>query len=171
MSDETTTITEPDPFATVPEAEDRPPRKAARKRTTKKPTATQIRKNLDALWVTAGGITMGFDPYCGAVLVTRGPGVTDALMELSKQNPRVRQALEALATTSAWGGVAVAVAGVVAPILAHHKVIPAEIGMMVGPSSEELDAAGVDSDAVLRQLLGLEDDDSQGDSSDVPDVG
>lgn len=121
-----------------------------------KMTDKQLRDQLDGTFVGVGAMVMPFDAWCGTVLVTRGPKVLDALIEVGKVNPRVRQALEAFASTSAWGAVFAAVAGVAVPIAAHHGLVPGELGLMLGPDEDELKAAGLDPDEVLRQMIGGE---------------
>lgn len=172
MPEETTTLIEPiDP----PETEkDTPPDKTPKKKRRRssggsKPTYAQIESALDSIWVIGGGSLMAFDPYCGSVLVTKGPEVTKALIELARVNPAVKRALEGLVTTSAWGGVAVAAAGVALPIMGHHRMIPAGMGAMFGPSADELEAAGIDSDKVYQTLLGLSDEDDGSETDEGTD--
>lgn len=100
---------------------------------------TQLGAPLNSIWIGVGGATMAFDPFCGHVLIERGPEVTEALLDVAETNPKVRAALEQFATVSGWGAIFAAVTGVALPILAHHSdLIPDDLGRMLAP-------AGIDS--------------------------
>lgn len=106
----------------------------------------QLSAPLNSIWVGVGGVTLAFDPFCGHVLIERGPAVTDALLDVAETNPKVRQALEQFATVSGWGAIFAAVSGVALPILAHHSgMIPAQLGRML--------ADGAVPDHVLDQTF------------------
>ena len=126
--------------------------------TVKPLTEKQLRENLDGTWVGIGGALIPFDPWCGAVLVTKGPEVTDALIELGKTNPRVKKAIDNFARGSIWSAVFGAAGAVLIPILAHRHVLPGRLGVMFGPSLEELQQIGVDTDQLIREMVGIEDD-------------
>lgn len=117
--------------------------------TTKRMTQTQraqLAAPLNSIWVGVGGITLAFDPFCGHVLIERGPAVTDALLDVAETNPKVRQALEQFATVSGWGAIFAAVSGVALPILAHHSgMIPPQLGRML--------ADGAVPDQILDQTF------------------
>lgn len=128
---------------------DAPPKKTKRapratSRSSVKVTDRQIKESLDSIWMGVGAVMLNVNAYDGAVLIVKGPQVTDALMEVAKVNPRVRSALESFALTSTWGAVFAAVSGVALPILANHGLAPVPVAAMLGPTSEELDAIGID---------------------------
>lgn len=121
-------------------------------------TEKQLRENLDGTFVGIGGALIPFDPWCGAVLVTKGPEVTDALIELGKTNPRVKKAIDNFARGSIWSAVFGAAGAVLIPILAHHGVLPGRLGVMFGPDLKQLQQLGVDTDQLIRDMVGIQDD-------------
>jgi len=134
-------------------------KRAKNSETVKPLTEKQLRENLDGTFVGIGGALIPFDPWCGAVLVTKGPEVTDALIELGKTNPRVKKAIDNFARGSIWSAVFGAAGAVLIPILAHHGILPGRLGVMFGPDLEQLQQLGVDTDQLIRDMVGIQDDD------------
>jgi hypothetical protein len=149
--DEPTPEAIPDPPKVEARKPDKAPSKPKRRPTTGSATDKEIAGALDGIWVGVGGVLAAIgDPYCGGTLLARGPNVTTALIEASKKNDRLREALESFVTASTWGAIASAVVMVGAPILAHHNVIPETFGAMFGPSPDELAAVGIDIEAMSK---------------------
>lgn len=137
---------------TSPTVDDFTPEKPARTRTPKKkperrpPTERQIRESLDQGWVAASLYVSGVrhDEYCGMIIAERGPALTEQLLELAKVNPAVKRALEAWATTGAWGGVIGGVVSMAVPIMAHHGRLHPDLAARFGAPLPE--AVTSDSD-------------------------
>jgi hypothetical protein len=103
------------------------------------PTERQIREALDQTWVGLSiyvGSVRG-DLHCSAIVAEKGPDVTAQLLELAKVNKSVKRALEAYATTGAWGGVIGSVMSMALPIMAHHDRLPAGIAARFNPPSDD----------------------------------
>ena len=112
-------------------------------------------------------------PNPPGVLITRGGGLTDALIDVSKVNPRVRKALESFTQTSMWGGLAAAAAGVAVPIMAHHGLLPVDLGKLMGPSVEDFNESNLDGDSVLNAYPESNDEpepDSENKPESKPDL-
>lgn len=144
-----------DDFTQTPKESKRRP--VAKKPARKPPTDKQLREAVDQTWVMLSIYvgTVRSDAYCAGVIAERGPTLTTQLLELAGQNTAVRRALEAYATTGAWGGVIGAALSMVLPIAAHHDRLPAGI-----------------ADAI-RQQSGIPDDgpgDEPGQSAGSPDA-
>jgi hypothetical protein len=60
-----------------------------------------------------------------AILGARGPKVIHELVELAKDDKNLQNALVMIATPGKYGPITAAVLGLVVPILANHKLIPA----------------------------------------------
>lgn len=137
-------------------AKDKPPRRSKRAKATSSGRLTdkQIKDKLDEVWVGLGGALMMFDPFCGVTLTVNGPQVSDAVVEIAKVNPRVRQALEGFAQVSTWGAMLGAAGAVVMPILAHHtNLIPGGVGVMLAPTDELRAAIGDEQAERLLQAM------------------
>lgn len=80
----------------------------------------------------AGSGLMFLDGYDGQRVVEQSEDIAKALYKLQKEQDQVRRALMALVATSTWGALASAVMPVVVPILANHRLIPAETATLVG---------------------------------------
>lgn len=121
-----------------------------------RPTYAALRDALDATWGGIGTVLMfAGDSYCAEAVMDRGPKVTEALLELARQNDRVRRVLETFATGSAWSGVAMAGLGVAVPIAAHHGLVPEELARMMGaPPIEEPDGDAAADDQHPEVVLG-----------------
>lgn len=139
----------------------------AREKRVRKPSTrisdAKLKEALDAALVGMGAGLMIFDPYCGGVLVLRGPMMSDALVDVAKVNPRVRKALQSFAQTSTWGGLAGAAAAVAVPILAHHGLLPADLGKLMGPDAEEFESNQLSGEAVTNAYPDPSDDTEQPD--------
>jgi len=122
--------TDPKPDVVKP---DKVKPKKARRRSGKGATYAQIQEGLESFVTMIGvGVRMAGDEYCGDRILTQGPALTDSLVELSKQNPNVKRMLASLSQTSVWGGVIIASASLVLPIMAHHGLVPAPIASLMG---------------------------------------
>lgn len=145
-----------DPASTaVPAADEKPKRtKRARTARTKRLTDAALKAKLDEVWAGIGGGLMLFDPFCATTLVTNGPQVSDALIEIGKVNPRVRRTLESFAEVSTWGALMGAAGSVLLPILAHHGIIPGGIGVFLAPTDELRAAVGKEkAEEILAAMI------------------
>lgn len=87
-----------------------------------------IRESLLAL---VGGLGLSVslvEPFDGKIILERGPHLVDALVALARQQQRVREALLAFVTASAYADVAMASLAILLPILAHHRLLPELFG-------------------------------------------
>ena len=84
----------------------------------------QLTRDLAQLLTMVGAGVSLVESYDGMVILDRATPTATALVEASKTSPAVRKALEQLVTASAWSAVGMAIVGMVAPILAHHGVLP-----------------------------------------------
>lgn len=64
------------------------------------------------------------EQFDGTVLMSQAEPTAKALVIASQQNKQLRAMLEQLVMVSVWGAVASALAGIIVPILAHHRIIP-----------------------------------------------
>lgn len=89
------------------------------------PSYAKIKDELDSTFAAIGvAVMMTGDDYCGNVILERGAALSDSLVVLSKQNPRVRKALGAMVKTTTWTGVTMAALSIIFPVAAHHGLIP-----------------------------------------------
>jgi hypothetical protein len=71
--------------------------------------------------LTIVGITvMPFDEFDGTTIIEGAADLGQALSNVADKNANVARALDALAETSSWAEVALAVAGIAVPIARHH---------------------------------------------------
>lgn len=64
------------------------------------------------------------NPVDGKIVADGGPAVIHELVELAKDDTRLRKPLEALATPGKYGPLGIAVLAVVMPMLANHGLLP-----------------------------------------------
>lgn len=79
-----------------------------------------------ALWFIDGS---GYDSQRVA---DKTDAIVEALDKMQHENEAFRRALQALITTSTYGMLASALMPVIVPILANHKIVPAQTAVMVG---------------------------------------
>lgn len=77
------------------------------------------------------GVT-AFNPYDGKVILTNAEGLADNLCKVAEQNPAVRRALEGLLVAGVWSGLALSAAAIAVPIMANHKLLPAQLALLMG---------------------------------------
>jgi hypothetical protein len=84
----------------------------------------KMRRELTSTLGLIGVGLMAVEPYDGLVVLDRAEATVDALMDVAEHNPRVRKVLESMIEVSVWGALGAAVAGMAAPIAAHHGILP-----------------------------------------------
>lgn len=65
-----------------------------------------------------------FDPFASEQIRLTKEACTDAWIDLARQDPKVERMLKRLTTGSAWGGVIMAHASLVIPIMASRGIMP-----------------------------------------------
>ena len=124
---------------------------ATRKRRSSR-KSTQLRGKLVEL-VTAIGTTLmvagvakpalGYD---AGILIENADRIAGELVKMGERNENVAKALEALVTTSEYGGSLMVLGAVLLPILANHGILPREVASLVGaplpPERSTVDAGG-----------------------------
>lgn len=124
----------------------------------------KIEEELNATMGAVGIMVSVRDPYCGGVVLDRGPALSEALTALARQNPRVRKALSSAIATTSWTGVIAVSLSIAVPILAHHKIVPSQLAAVFRPDDpldSEDESANVESGgngAVERAPFGAEPD-------------
>lgn len=69
-------------------------------------------------------------------VTVNAPVMAEAWVKLAQESPPVKRFLDKITTGTAWGGVIVATGGFVLPLLAHHQMLPAPIGAVMGRGGE-----------------------------------
>lgn len=82
-----------------------------------------------------GGVTF-INAVDGETVTKHGPAVSHELVELGRVDKRLRGWLETIAIPGKYGPLALAVAGMVLPIMANHGLIPA---FVIGVSTDNQD--------------------------------
>jgi len=117
--------------------------RAPRGRPPSAPRTPKPGKYAPALEAYAGMVGMAFSAaamarqnpqlaYDGAVIMEGAHEWAMAWERLAAQDPKVARVLDMLVSTSQWTEVAAATAGIVVPILACHRVVPAEAASLFG---------------------------------------
>lgn len=84
-------------------------------------TLPQIEKQLTALIAMPGVFLKARgDDVCGDALINGAANEAKALVNLAKQKPQVRKALEALCSAGTYGELMMSTAAIVIPIWKHH---------------------------------------------------
>lgn len=74
---------------------------------------------------TAGQMAaLMFDPFVSEAIGQTKIQIADAWIDLAQKDPKVLKLLEKLTTGSAWGGVVMAHAPLIIPILAKYGIVP-----------------------------------------------
>jgi hypothetical protein len=96
--------------------------------------ANAVENALNQLFSYAGmGLTL-VNPADANAVITGGPAVSAALVELARSDKKLRGYLEMLAAPGKYGALAMAVLGIVIPILVNHGVIK-ELSFFSAPSN------------------------------------
>lgn len=99
-------------------------------RSTRKPN---LQKSLEELFSAPALIySMAGDEWAASHITTNAPVLAEAWYKLAQESPAVKRMLDRLTTGSAWGGVIVATGGMALPLLAHHNLLPAQVGAVLG---------------------------------------
>lgn len=86
--------------------------------------ASEIEGVLNRYIEGAGWTIQLVNPVDGKVIADNGPAVIHEIVELAKDDARLRKPLEALATPGKYGPLGIAVLAVVMPIMANHGLLP-----------------------------------------------
>lgn len=105
-------------------------KKAAAKKDDSKPKAgrptvnAQLRDSLDEMITSIGlGVSLANEAD-GVAIIEGGPKLADALAALAASNPRIAKALTRTTGAAGWGGVVIALSGILVPIAANHGLVP-----------------------------------------------
>ena len=85
--------------------------------------ANSVENALNQLFSYAGMGLQFVNPRDGEIVAAGGPAVAAALVELARSDKKLRGWLEMLAAPGKYGGLTMAVAGIVIPVLVNHGVI------------------------------------------------
>lgn len=85
--------------------------------------ANAVENALNQMFSYAGMGLQFVNPRDGEIVATGGPAVSAALVELARSDKKLRGWLEMLAAPGKYGGLTMAVAGIVIPVLVNHGVI------------------------------------------------
>lgn len=66
--------------------------------------------------------------YPAQIIALRSPDLAQSLYELSKENAAIKRNLERLMEGGAWGGVILASASILVPVLSYHGLLPSRVG-------------------------------------------
>lgn len=86
--------------------------------------ASEIEGILNKYVAGAGWTIQLVNPADGKIVADNGPAVIHELVELAKDDTRLRKPLEFLATPGKYGPLGIAVLAVLVPILANHGLLP-----------------------------------------------
>lgn len=93
----------------------------------------KLQKSLEELFsAPALAYSLAGDEWAAKHITTSAPGVAEAWYKLAQESAPVRRVLERMTTGSAWGAVIFSTGGMVLPLLAHHDLLPAQIGAALG---------------------------------------
>lgn len=84
---------------------------------------------LDIVLSGAGMMAMQYNRADGMIIISGKDRLKASIIELCKQDKRIRDMLLDMATSSAYVGVIIASASIIIPILANHNLIPPIFGM------------------------------------------
>lgn len=110
-------------------------RKDRAPRAPRAPRTTPLRPRLTEAIGGLGLVVSVFDAYDGQVILAGADQLATSLDALAKENDNVRRALESALTGSAWGGVLFAATAIALPIMAHHGLVPAQLGALGPPGT------------------------------------
>lgn len=111
--------TAPKPIkVTAPQRADRKP-KTGRKKSLKRPLT-------DLITSVGTGVAI-LNQADGIAIINGAEPLADALNNVAKDNDAVYRNLERMVTGSAWGGVFMALGGILLPIAANHNLLPFQI--------------------------------------------
>jgi hypothetical protein len=119
MTDTAPRDTAPKPVkVTAPKRADRKP-STGRKKSLKKPLAD--------LFTNVGTGVALINQADGLAIINGADNLADALNNVAKDNDAVYRNLERMVTGSAWGGVFMALGGILLPIAMNHNLLPFQI--------------------------------------------
>lgn len=118
------TKAQPPPFVTE---EEKPRASAPSKKSAGRPPAME--KQLEQFFMTLGIMISPVNHFDSMVVVEMAEVNAKAWADLAQKNRRVKEYLEKMMETSAWGGVLMATAAIVVPVGMNHGVIPPTVPM------------------------------------------
>ncbi len=102
-----------------------------------------------ALGLIGVGVTMMGDQVCGSAIAAGAADFGKALGELSKYQPIIAKIFAPASASdqaAAWLTVGMATLPILIPVLAHHKLLPAQVGMLLGGVAHAAAQPNPDSD-------------------------
>lgn len=141
----------------ISDAAPRPSRKEkGRKPAPPKPREGQLVKPLTDMYTSVGLMLAPFDQACSVAFIDNAENCARAMEKLARENESVRRVINAMMSTSAWGGVIAAHLPILLMVMMHHgpkeiqdRVAP--MAMMMNPVSmqraAEAQAAQAEKDA------------------------
>jgi hypothetical protein len=97
---------------------------ASRSRKTSSKSLDVLRLELLQTLQGAGAMLMAVDKFDGLVIVQGSPKLVDALISMAEVNPQFRKFLESGTKSVVWLQLGTALAAIVVPIAAHHRMLP-----------------------------------------------
>lgn len=97
-----------------------------------RPPKAKLKDSLQAQFTIIGMSVYAFNHYDGERIMENSQALAESLGKLADENPRVRKVLEKMLMAGAWSEVGMAVAPMLLPILANHRVLPPFMATVVG---------------------------------------
>lgn len=131
----------------VEQKEDKPPAGFVRlkapktsAKTSQSSTSNRGRKKnltpkLEDFFTSIGTMVYALNATDGAAILEGTPDLARSLNNLANEDERVRRMLERMLTGSAYGGVFMATAAILLPILANHNLLPVQLPGHMMPES------------------------------------
>lgn len=99
-----------------------------------------IRNALVGLTTVIGTGLAFYNQTDGQIYFEKINAVIDSIIDIARQNDKVRETLLRFATVSSYGQLVAAMSMLIVPILANHGVIPPIFAMSAGLSDETMSA-------------------------------
>lgn len=87
-------------------------------------TTGALRLELLQMFQGMGALVMAVDKYDGAVIISSAEKLTEALISMAEVNPAFMKFLQSGTKSMVWLQLGTALAGVIVPIAAHHRMLP-----------------------------------------------
>jgi hypothetical protein len=99
-------------------------------------THDKRKQKLLTVLATVGTAVAMFEMTDGQIIIANAEQVAEATATLADEVPAVAKALDSMSTGGAWGGFFLAIAAMIIPILAHHKLVPEFLTSAVIPPDQ-----------------------------------
>lgn len=132
--------------ASEPSTSDAAPRASRRaekkpKETLPKPREGSLVKPLTDMYTSVGLMLAPFDQACSVAFIDNAENCARSMEKLARENESVRRVINAMMSTSAWGGVIAAHLPILLMVMMHHG--PKEIQDRVAPMAMMMNPASM----------------------------